>query len=243
MGSPRALFADKLPKDPAFSADNEDTFEIDLQAGRLVLVDGASESYDSRTWGRLLATRFMVHPRVGPAWAARAAAEYARLADRDSLSWSKQAAFDRGSFATLLGVQLGGPGASVRLTGLGDSVAVLLDGSRVVDTFPYSSAQEFDQRPALLSTNGTMNAFLSSRAVRTRSHRIWSLDGLGEPVLVCMTDGIAQWVFRRAEQGTPVWDLVAGIRDPSELDAIVQRERADRTMRVDDVTLVTVALA
>jgi len=66
--------------------------------------DGASVSFDSASWSRILARRFAQHPQFDPDWVAQAIADYAKLHDRDSLPWMQQAAFDRGSFASLLGV-------------------------------------------------------------------------------------------------------------------------------------------
>jgi hypothetical protein len=232
----------RIPKDEAFPDDNEDAVAIDLGTGRIAVSDGASESFDSRTWAALLAKRFVAHPVLRRDWLVGAANEYARQYDRDTLSWSKQAAFDRGSFATLLGVRSFEARGVVEVLGVGDSLGVLLDGDTYVDCFPYSNARQFKERPHLFCTNQAFNAYFASARFRSAAHKRWSTRGMAEPIVLCMTDGIAEWAMHRAEAGDPVWTTLARIETSSALEALVRRERLARTMRVDDTTLVVATL-
>ena len=68
----------------AFSADGQ----------RLALSDGASESYDSRLWANLLATKFAEDPRFGPEWLDAAVSAYHGEHDFAAMSWSQQLAFE-----------------------------------------------------------------------------------------------------------------------------------------------------
>jgi hypothetical protein len=115
-----------------------------------------------------------------------AIAQFSRLHDRDNLPWMKQASFDRGTFASLLGVQVFDQGKSVQVLAIGDSLAVLGDGDRIIETFPYSKPSEFEQSPRLLCTNPAENSFLCEKNY-TKS---WTFDGLGQPTLLCMTDAL-----------------------------------------------------
>ena len=101
----KILFAGQVPKDLSFPDTNEDAYEIAPDAGKIAMSDGASESYDSRAWARLLACRFVENSQIDHRWLAEAITEYTTRVDYASLSWSKQAAFERGSFATLLGIE------------------------------------------------------------------------------------------------------------------------------------------
>lgn len=239
----RVLFQGTLPKDPAYPAGNEDACAVDALRGRIAISDGASESYDSRTWSNILVRRFTRDTRLGSAWLSRAVAEFGSRVDRDLLSWSKQASFDRGSFATLLGVRELPGRQAIRIDCVGDTLAVLLDENEVVDTFAYVDAEEFRRPPKLLSTNGTLNSFISAPDFTAVTRRTWSLRRLRSPVLLCMTDGLAEWALRVSQQENDVWSNLASMRVQSDLDAVVQRERAAQNMRVDDVTLVTLDLA
>jgi hypothetical protein len=89
----KILFAGQVPKEPSFPDANEGAFEKDPESGKIAVSDGASESFDSKTWARLLACRFVENPQLNERWLADAIADYTARADYASLSWSKQAAF------------------------------------------------------------------------------------------------------------------------------------------------------
>src|SRR5688572_10364860 len=120
-------FVGQVPKDPSFPDENEDVYELEIETGRVAVSDGASESFDSRTWARLLATRFVKKPELSSNWLAQAIEDYSLSFDPAALSWSKQAAFDRGSFATLLGIEECIAHGTMDVIAIGDSLAVLLD--------------------------------------------------------------------------------------------------------------------
>ena len=238
----RLLFQGTVPKVLEYPGDNEDAAAVDEARGRIALSDGASESYDSKTWSNLLVKHFVRDPRVGPGWVRRSVAEFADRVNGDELSWSKQASFDRGTFATLLGIRWDPSNAVVDCWCIGDSLIALLDGRDLVECLPYTDSSDFQRRPQLLSTNHTLNAFVSKSDFRRRLHHQWRVDRLHAPVLVCMTDGIAEWALRESGSRPGVWEQLAGIGTPDELAQLVTSERAAHNMRVDDVTLVTVGL-
>src|SRR5690242_19769978 len=99
-------FTGSFPKTQDYPDANEDCFVITDDQLCIALCDGASESFDSKTWARSLADRFVANPLVDTNWVQEAVDSYRSQYDWNALSWSKQAAFDRGSFATLLGVEV-----------------------------------------------------------------------------------------------------------------------------------------
>src|SRR5215831_4963322 len=84
---------------------NEDSFHRTAK-GVYALSDGASVSFDSASWARILVRRYTRNPEFTREWLSAAIAEFCKLYDRDSLTWVQQASFDRGSFASLLGVRV-----------------------------------------------------------------------------------------------------------------------------------------
>ena len=83
---------------------NEDSFRRSAK-GVYALSDGASVSFDSASWARILVRRYTRDPEFTREWLSAAIAEFRKLYDRDSLPWMQQASFDKGSFASLLGVR------------------------------------------------------------------------------------------------------------------------------------------
>src|SRR4051812_22159272 len=60
---------------------NEDCWQ-NSHKGAGAVSDGASVSFDSASWSRILARRYAQHPRLDNAWVAEAIAAYAKLHDR-----------------------------------------------------------------------------------------------------------------------------------------------------------------
>src|SRR5689334_10979412 len=89
---------------------NEDARSISPRRGVSALSDGASVSFDSAAWAKILVRRYAQNPQFDRQWLRGAINEFAKLYDRESLPWMQQASFDRGSFASLLGVKHLGAG-------------------------------------------------------------------------------------------------------------------------------------
>jgi hypothetical protein len=195
---------------------NEDCWQ-NSHKGAGAVSDGASVSFDSASWSRILARRYAQHPQFDSEWVAEAIATYAKLHDRDNLQWMQQAAFDRGSFASLLGVA--------------DR------GDRLVASFPYESPEQFDARPQLLSTNPAENAFLGEPDSLSRLSVEWDLGPLDNPALLCVTDALGCWILSEREtRPSPIARLRA-IMKPRGFARFVEEERAAGRMRRDDTTL------
>lgn len=238
----KVLFTGQVPKEPDFPDDIEDAIAQAADDSRIVISDGASESYDSKTWARLLTARFRNHPELSQSWLTEAIVSYTARFDYANLSWSKQAAFARGSFATLLATIKSEESDAVNIFSVGDSLAVFLDNGELLESFPYIRAEEFQQRPELLCTNIASNAFLFSSDFAETHHKIWLLQDKSNPVILCMTDALGEWALRHQEEGDPRWLQLAQIRDAAELESLVLQERESKSLRVDDVTLVNISL-
>ena len=225
-----------VPKSPDYV--NEDRFALSDRVGRYALSDGASVSFDSASWARIISVRYVQEPRITDAWLAEAIRAYEVKYDRDALPWTTQGAYDRGSFASLVGVLWGRGEVHVEVFAVGDTVAVLCDGFRIVGTFPYVRSQQFSDPPELISTQPQRNVFLqeaefpASRGVR------WCVSDLVEPRVLCMTDALGQWFMSRHEAGEEPAAVVLGIENRHTFRAFVKRERAAGHMRRDDTTLI-----
>jgi hypothetical protein len=238
----RVVFCGQAPKDPNYPEASEDAFEIAQKEARLAISDGASESFDSKTWAHLLVKAFVKSPALSPGWISEVVRAYHAMYDASTLSWSKVAAFERGSFATLLGVEVFRSHWAVDVLSVGDSLSVLLSENEMIESFPYSDPQEFQQRPELFCTNASHNGFFDRPDFFSLHHKTWKFKELKTPKLLCMTDALGEWALRMAQNGEAQWETLLAISDESQLHSIVEVERQLRRMRVDDVTLVTIAL-
>jgi hypothetical protein len=231
----RLPLAFSIPK--ADDKHNEDRFHRSTK-GVYALSDGASVSFDSASWAAILVRRYAKNPEFTRAWLAAAIAEFAKLYDRDSLPWMKQASFDRGSFASLLGVRFVDGGRLIQVLSIGDSIAVLCDGDRIAATFPISAASEFGRSPQLLCTNPTQNVFLDKLDLDYDLVADWSFRGLAQPALLCMTDALGHWLLSRRDDDPSPISLLRQVRTADAFARFVRAERAAGRMKRDDTTLI-----
>lgn len=231
----KLLFAGTVPKDTSFPEANEDAFALSIDGAKVVLCDGASESFDSKTWANILVGKISQSEKLDALLIDGAIKEYEENYSVQDLTWSKQAAFERGSFSTALLIE-NISNKFIDLTAVGDSVVILLDNNRLVDSFPYTHSHEFKQRPELLCTNREFNTFISSLDFLASNTRCWSIERYESPVMFCMTDALGEWALRHFEDGNPQWDVLNEINDIHSLERLVLDERATKRMRVDDAT-------
>lgn len=236
----RVVFSGQVPKDFTYPEACEDAFAVAPEIGRLAISDGASESYDSRTWAQMLVQKFISSPNLDEHWLSEAVVAYGTTVDFANLSWSRQSAYDRGSFATLLCLENYPSHNAVDILCVGDSLAILLNDGELHDSMPYQHAEQFSQRPELFSTKPNQNIFYHSREFFSQHHRTWQLEELSSPTILCMTDALGEWALRKAAEGEPQWQMLAQITDNASLEALVRNAREQKNMRIDDVTLLVV---
>src|SRR5689334_16881408 len=133
----KVLFSGQISKEIPYPDDSEDMLNIAENSIKIVLSDGASESFDSRTWAQIITSSFIKQVDLSQDWLNEAIAQYEARFDVANLSWSKQAAFARGSFATLLALDQHQGDDTVRVICVGDSLAVFLDNEQLLESFPY----------------------------------------------------------------------------------------------------------
>jgi serine/threonine protein phosphatase PrpC len=217
---------------------NEDAYCIDEVGLVAAVSDGASESFDSARWSRILAEAFVALPRFSSKWLSKAIQEYEASTDFSALPWYAEAAHERGSFATLLGAYHRIVDNKLLVFSIGDSLAILTDGKRLVRSFPYQDAHQFENQPLLLSTRSARNEWLRER-YHLRDHlQILSLYSLREPRLLLMTDAIGAWALGDPEGRI---SMLLDLTDQNQFVELVDRMRSSGEMRRDDSTLLVFA--
>jgi len=230
------LEAFTIEKEPGFP--NEDCFLISGSGRTIAVCDGASQSYDSAAWAELLCRAFIEDHWVDKAWISHAAADYNSRYALSDLPWMKQAAFERGSFSTLLGIEVLHD-ARLRVTAFGDSLLVISDRDRFVESFPYQDAENFDTDPQLISTSPVFNAYLTDEFIQTHI-RYFDLRCCEEPIIFLMTDAFGRWVLERKDN-PETWQMLLSL-DQSGFARLIHEERSSRRMRKDDTTLLLIGI-
>ena len=225
-----------VPKDPEQQDLNEDNWAASADLMCFALSDGASESYDSKRWSEMLVTKYASNPAFLPEWVHQAIAEYNSGVDFSSLSWSQQMAFDRGSYATLLTLQLAENGAEVEILSVGDCLALHCRADHVLMSYPFKSPEQFDERPQLLSTLTDGNSFLGeANLFHKRTCKTWHI--LEGDMIYLMTDAVGQWALRVLDSLPSSVAMLSKIASYDEFAELVLRGRAEGTMKLDDSTI------
>jgi hypothetical protein len=231
----------------AFQLSKEDGQETDdaiascRSRGEYVLSDGASACYAGRAWARTLCRRFIRNGSVGPEWLAEARKEFRAGAMPSKEDWLGRIAFDRGSFATLLGFTINP--REVQGIAIGDTV-LFLKTADDVDMYPRLFAEDFERDPLLLSSHVEYDLF-ERQALSFEAHRFVICappDGWVNCQLLAMTDGLAAWVAR-SNDVAQISERLHGLLDLTDLQSLkelVDAEVAARRMRRDDVTLLVI---
>lgn len=157
------------------------------------------------------------------------------------MSWSKQAAFERGSFATLIGVEQFEEHEAVEVLAVGDSIALLVDDGRLIRGWPFEDPERFKERPTLLATVAGHNDFINVSGFWTLHGKTFHLKELVDPRLICMTDALGEWALKEALAGGSGLAELLSLNTEEQLSELVVRERSERRMRVDDSTLLVLS--
>lgn len=229
-------FKGKIAKDFAYIRDNEDALCCSPTRGIAVISDGASESFDPKLWSSILVSRYRMNQDINIRWLESTIKSYNKKTNVKELNWSRQAAYKRGSFASLLGVTEDSAKKLLSVIAIGDSLAVLLNNNQVVETFPYKTSTEFNQHPELVSTIFYNNSFILEDNFFEKHRVTWSIKE--NTVILLMTDALGAWSIRKAEENTEVWTTLSNVKNLKDLQEIVLRERQEKSMKVDDSTLI-----
>lgn len=220
------------------------------RAARYVVVDGATEAFDSLRWVRQLVRSFLgddgdVPPALDPAgldaWFGRMQQRWVDEAPREFANIFAERKFrEQGSFATFLGCDvhgLGGPRPYWSAAALGDAVLFHVRRGQVVGQLPGLAAEDFGLNPDGVFTDPSTRERMRS-ALRTGRGEL----AVGDRLFLA-TDALAEWLARTDRGGAGAgWDTLAAIEHPREFRRFVAAERNARRMKNDDVTLLRVGI-
>lgn len=225
-----------VSKDPEKTELNEDAFCINTEHRAFALSDGASESYDSKTWARMLVQKFVENQNFNGEWVFDAQQAYQASVDFNSLSWSKQLAYERGSFATLLGLKILKDGEVAQVFSVGDSLAVHVRNGICVRSFPFQHPEQFDARPELLATLQHQNKFTQDDQFVIADHsEEWSLkDG---DLIFMLTDAVGQWFLREHNLEFSAVEALNKISNEVEFQSLIITLRSEKRIKLDDSTM------
>ncbi len=220
------------PKRGHSAAECEDAIAGDLTTARFAIADGASESFASGEWARLLVEGF-VAAGTNRDWLAAPEARWRQEVGERASSWYAEEKFAAGAHATFLGIQFTLTDDEVQwgAEAVGDACLIVMRAEQLESSFPLTSTHEFTRAPGLLNSRGGKPVWEFGMGTLTQGS-----------TLLLATDALAECLLQSAQQG-----LFAG----GELLALtaetfggwVEATRAAGQIRNDDVALGIIELA
>ena len=230
----------RVPKSEHGLDECQDAAAIDVPRGRFAVADGASESAQSGLWARLLVDAF-VRGDGGPwpGWIAplqKVWADSVRVSDGETLPWFLEGRYRDGAFATFLGLWLDGP--HWKAVAVGDSCLFHVRESRLVASYPLEHSSQFDSTPWLIGSRASPDDVPARQA-----HHFAGSWRAGDRLFL-MTDALACWFMKSAEDGDEPWQAVERLLPQSDRTFAdwVNLLRTAKVLKNDDTTLVAVCL-
>ena len=206
---------------------------INSKLARFAVADGATETSFAGSWAQILTRAYcrdQLNGRKIRKHLPRLRQEWFSSIETHSLPWYAEQKLTGGAFAALLGLTLSN--GEWQGTAIGDSCLFQVRGGRVLTTFPITNSKDFNNRPALLSSNSSnWNSELATIAC---ARGPWEADD----VFYMMTDAMACWFMRSIENGAQpemVFDC------DQEFHRWIEDLR-ESGMRNDDVTLLRITV-
>jgi hypothetical protein len=208
---------------------------------RCAVADGATEASFSGLWARMLVQAYsrgdfskthMFFKRLTPLQQ-----KWRATVSRKPLPWYAEEKIRQGAFSSLMGFTLRGAQGEDQLRwdalAIGDSCLFQIRGDEVIRRFPLTSAEQFDNRPALLASNPAGNSQLASHIRFVFGH--WH-DG---DAFYLMTDALACWFLKAVDREQFPWWIIRdlGTEDGRHFEEWVTQLRQTGQLSNDDVTL------
>lgn len=204
----------------------------------IAVADGATEASYSKFWARLLVEAYC-EARLSEPDLTEVLLElqisWKEAVGAQPLPWYAEQKIRDGAFSSLLGITIReseSPDDESRLweaMAVGDSCLFQVRDDRLHLSFPLDHSEQFNSRPALLSSNPLSNDRLSDYVFRRTG------DWQPGDVFYLMTDALACSFLKATEDGEKPWKIKRPTQESFE--RWVRKLRAEGAIRNDDVTM------
>lgn len=237
----KIIFQGSHPKDMNDEKANEDAFAFSEDNKYLVLCDGASESYNSKLWARLICDTFIEDHNLTTDWLRSSIKKYVLEHDFNNMSWSQLSAYQRGSFTTLSSFFIDEINKNITIRLFGDSFIFFFGRKNgIYEYIPTFHIPDFQSNPMLLSTQMNLNTEIDFDQNNINHCFNLSLENNYESIIaICATDALADW-FSRAMITIENNRLIQIFRTMNDrkFKRLVNSCRKRGSLKVDDTTLI-----
>lgn len=233
-----------LPKNGNSVEEYEDAFEYSTTDNRFAIADGATESSFSGRWAKYLVQGFVNSPPSTfssmdmQEWLNPLQSTWNESIDWDNLPWFSVDKARSGAFSSFLGLTFDPKVIQTKYhwsaIAIGDSCLFHIRDNSLLTSFPIERAEQFGNRPLLLSSNNENN------------NRVWddikTFDGYYQngDIFLLATDALANWFLTQHENNSTPWDELCGLKTDDDFAGFVAKLRQNASLHNDDVTLLII---
>jgi hypothetical protein len=216
--------------------------ETDTQFS-FAVADGATETSYSKVWAMLLVEAYCAGQLEGTSFDESLTglqAKWKEVVTAQPLPWYAEEKIRAGAFSSLLGFTIRQANSKKRGAGtweaiaVGDSCLFQIRDSELINSFPMENSAQFNNRPALLSSNASSNEHLTEYTFNKEGE--WKAGDL----FYLVTDALACWFLKDIEEGGKPWVIKRSTQESFE--DWITRLRNEGVIRNDDVTMFRVEL-
>ncbi len=230
-----------IPKTGNKTSENEDASVFSKNGSRFAISDGATEGWESGAWAKQLARAFVACPPTVSnfeEWLAKEQQRWTNHEAKASAAWYVEEKQSQGSFATLVGLEIGRSkkmsGWMWRTHAVGDSCLFHVNGGQIKVAFPITNVLEFDNLPSLVPSSSACQC--PELLCRTGTAELGDL-------LLLTTDAVAANLL--ALEDRPGLDLfLNAVRESirsGDKAQLVKNLRAFQSVKNDDMTLTAIS--
>ncbi|MEJ2899361.1 MULTISPECIES: hypothetical protein [Acinetobacter] len=237
----KVVFQGTHPKEIGEEKANEDSFAFSNDLTKFILCDGASESYNSQLWAKIICDSFVESDDINDDWLNNAAKKYVLEHDFNNMSWSQLSAYQRGSFSTFASINLDFVNKKIITRLFGDSFIFFFKKNDGKYTYHQTfDIPDFHANPTLISTKIELNSSIDFSKENSNHYlEIPILSNDESIVAICATDALADWFCRTMTviDHNKLVNIFLTINE-RKFNRLVRFSRSRGSLKVDDTTLV-----
>ncbi|MCA2671459.1 MULTISPECIES: PP2C family serine/threonine-protein phosphatase [unclassified Microcystis] len=241
-------FSDRTHKEMETISGCQDNFQSDTANNCFAIADGATQSFYSSIWSKLLVDYFCENPQIDKnnwqewleliqkEWLERVTAELKTAKSGNNPAWidiqNRLNRFESAT-STFIGLQFIENQAKISI--VGDSCLFIFQGNQLIQTYLLKKSTDFNNQPEYFGSRSKNNdhepKFLDIELkYKQHSDKLY---------FVLATDALAEYIFKYTEQQRDILTTLLGIDSQQNFEKFVEYARHNDTIKMknDDVTL------
>jgi len=242
-------FSDRTHKEMETISGCQDNFSYNEAKNCFAIADGATQSFYSSIWSKLLVDYFCENPQIDKnnwqewlkpiqkEWLERVTAELKTAKSGNNPAWieieNRLNRFESAT-STFIGLQFIENQAKISI--VGDSCLFIFQGDKLIKTYLLQKSADFNNRPGYFGSYPKNNNDYKPEFLDIPLKYEQDSDKL---YFVLATDALAEYIFKYTEQQRDILTTLLTINSEQEFENFVKSARQDDTIKMknDDVTL------